>query len=193
MEENKKIVEVTYRVPVVFVEGMILPDKTRVVSDWLPIRHGVLINEYMRWCRNHKGSKQEFAKNLVKEIEQGLHPILEKTELDSNPENFTYYSIMSQLDWLKQKENQVIVNIDDSTELAFNPNNLMILTTKQKAEEAERARKRRELEVEDPVSSDRVLSAEEVETAMLFSSMLNLDSDRIEKLKTMLNALSTDK
>ena len=152
MTQNLQIqtAEVTFRVKYVPVEGMILPDKVRAVSDWLPIRHGVLLNEYMRWCNERRGSKQEFAKNLEIEILQGKHPILSKTSLDNNPESFTYYSIMSQLDWLAQEENKVITYAKDSTEKIFHPNNLMLLTTKQKAEESRRAR-------EKQVSDDKLV------------------------------------
>lgn len=144
MTQNLQIqtAEVTFRVKYVPVEGMILPDKVRAVSDWLPIRHGVLLNEYMRWCNERRGSKQEFAKNLELEILQGKHPILSKTSLDTNSEPFTYYSIMSQLDWIAQEENKVITYAKDSTEKIFHPNNLMLLTTKQKAEESRRSREK---------------------------------------------------
>jgi hypothetical protein len=137
-------VDVTYRVKVALLPGVVLPDKIKVCHDWLPTRHGVLLNEYMRWCKQHKGSKQEFAKNLVKEIEAGLHPMLDRGIFDSDQNKpITYYSIMSQLDWIAQKENKVITEEPDSTVKVFYPNNLMILTTKQKAEEAKRAKERK--------------------------------------------------
>lgn len=145
ISSNIQQVEVTYKVKVALLPGVLVPDKVKTCSDWLPIRHGVLLNEYMCWCRQHKGSKQEFAKNLVKEIEEGKHPLLEKTAFDSNPlKPITYHSIMSQLDWLAQKENRVIMEEENSTSKLFCPNNLMILTTKQKAEEAKRSKERKD-------------------------------------------------
>lgn len=134
--------EVTYKVRVAKLPGVELPEKVKTVSNWLPTRHGVVLNEYMRWIRDGHNSKQEFAKNLVKRIENGEFPILERNEFDDDPKPITYQAIMSQIDWWAQKENQVITYAKDSTEKIFHPNNLMLLTTKQKAEEARRSREK---------------------------------------------------
>ena len=158
-----KTANVTFKVKYVDLPGLILPDKERVVSDWLPIRYGVLLNEYMRWCKDGRGSKQEFAKNLEAEILQGKHPILSKNALDKDMNPFTYYSIMSQLDLVAQEENKAIVFDKDSTEKTFYPNHLMLITTKQKAEESRRARERQTKETDDLVRKLSALSPEDRE------------------------------
>ena len=143
-----KTMEITYAVRVLDDPRLVAPDRTKAKSgtDWLPTRHGVLLNEYMRWCNQSRGNKQQFAENLVREIEAGLHPILVKNELDHRPESFTVQSITSQLDWLAQDENIVIDTQPESTVKIFYPNHLMVLTSKQKSEEATRARLRKEEE-----------------------------------------------
>ena len=144
-----RIMEITYAVKVLDDPRLIAPDRSKVKSgtDWLPTRHGVLLNEYMRWCQESRGTKQQFAENLIKEIELGKHPLLLKNELDHRPEPFTVQSITSQLDWIAQDENIVIDTKPDSTVKVFYPNHLMVLTTKQKSEEATRARLRKEEEL----------------------------------------------
>lgn len=153
-KSEQKTIEVTFRVPVTHLEGMEYPDKIRSCPTWPPYKHGVLLDLYMYWCKNHKGSKQEFAKALEAEVREGKHPLLEE-----GIEAITYYSIMSQLDWMAQKENQVITCKAGSTEKTFHPSNLMIMTTHQKAKEAQRARANKGIVNEDD-SSAKELSTE---------------------------------
>lgn len=152
-------VEVTYRVRVEVRKGMILPDAVKSVSNWTPIRHGVLLNEYMKWSKNHRGSKKEFARYIVQGIDDGLFPLLERNELlDAKMEPVSIQSVMSQIDWWSQEENQVITEEPNSTEKVFHPNNVMILTTKQKAEEAARARAKKEKAQEENNIDDNLAS-----------------------------------
>lgn len=153
-------VAVTYGIPVEVLEGMILPDSIKRVSNWTPIRHGVLLNEYMKWCKEGCGSKQKFASYMAIAISQGLFPLFERTALDGTDTPITAYSIMSQLDWWTQKENQVITYSEENPAIKeFHPNNLMILTTKQKTAEATKSRSK-QLKTDDAASNlaDKILS-----------------------------------
>lgn len=176
MADQIKNVEVTYRVPVKMGEGVIIPDKVKSVSLWTPLRGAVLLNSYMRWCRDFKGSKQEFAKTFLNEVTLGLHPIMEKQCEDSDSWTpLTYHSIMSQLDWWTQDENQVISFMGDSTIRVFAPNRLLILTSKQKSAEATRAREREKMK--------------ECSDSELASKLNSLTPEQKDVLREVLNSM----
>jgi hypothetical protein len=138
MTRNKTKIFVHYKFPIEMRSGMRLPneDKVKTVSKWTLIRHGVLLNEYMRWYQETKGaSLKKFAKKIITEIKQGLHPVLKLNHLDSDKREFTEDAIISQIGWFKQPENQIIVE-DDCGILEFIPNNLLAVTSYQKSREA---------------------------------------------------------
>lgn len=172
---------VSFRTRATLLDGVKLPseDYIKCICDWTLIRHGHLLNEYMRWCNEHKGTKQEFAVNLVKEIAEGKHPILVKdAAYDRDDIPFTANSIMAQLDWMAQKENQVIVSVPNSTVKMFYPTNLMIMTSYQKSAEARRAAAKAEAAIPD--APEGTMSTEE-SLADLIVEMLKANPDILKK------------
>jgi hypothetical protein len=94
----------------------------------------------MNWCKNHRGTKQQFAHSIINGIGAGFYPVLEPNVCDTDAYTApTVNSIMSQIDWWGQPENKVWVIEKDSTEKSFYPNNIMILSAEQKASEARRS------------------------------------------------------
>lgn len=178
MNENLQIktVEVTYKVKVRADQDFVFPEKAKTVTRWTPLRHAVLLNAYMKWSRNFRGSKQEFAKQFLKDIEAGEYPIMERTVFDSDDWTpYTCHAIQSQLDWLAQDENKVITSVENSTILEFWTNNLLALTTKQKAEEARRSmEKKASLEAKEKISAA-------LQSAGIPKEKLNIILDSIEK------------
>ena len=151
MIKNKQKPEVvaSYKFPIELRDGMLLPPSSypKSVTKWTAIRHGVLINEYMHWYESGKKYDSEFAKFLVKGIENGRYPVLRKTHLDTNLDPFTEAAITSQIGWLKQPENQIIVKEDGC--LRCIPNNLLVVTSYQKAGESKKSQERKKLREEN--------------------------------------------
>ena len=118
-------------------------DSVKSVSDWTPLRHAVLLDQYIYWCRHSENSAYKaFADVLVQEVLEGKHPLLEKTTLDRSLAPFTSDAIQSQLGWMAQPENVVMVNREGNIKEFF-PNNLMFMTSFQKAEESRRSAKKK--------------------------------------------------
>jgi hypothetical protein len=164
-----KTVQAKYNIRIAALDGVIIPEDTKSVNKWTPIRHGVLLNEYMKWCKNHNGTKQQFAHSIITGINAGFYPILEPNVCDTDAYTApTVISIMSQIDWWGQSENKVWVTEKDSTEKSFYPNNLMILTSEQKASEA-----RRSIE-------------KEAQVAQMKTFLSTLPPESVEALKTAL-------
>ena len=135
----------SYKVPVDERDGMLFPvlKRPKTVSRWTPIRHGVLLNEFMRWHNKGCGDVKDFSEFLHEKVKSGNVPLLEIYPLDINKTKFTPDAFTSQIEWMAQRENQVIIWGGLATE--FIPNNLMIMTSYQKAGESLKAQGKEDL------------------------------------------------
>lgn len=134
-----------------------LPESVKGKCLWSVLRHAVLLNAYWAWVNSGAGTKEDFSNYLIQAINKGLYPMLEKNESDSNQEPFTAYSIKSQLDWMAQPENCVIVIRNGKKE--FYPNNLLAMTSFQKQKEALASKLRKESNDSNDPEDDKLLSA----------------------------------